>query len=778
MKGLKAVLWKDWKLFRTGAGLVSLVLPLLLLCLLRLGMGDSLRQAYVQPFPIAVRDLDQTVMSRTLVNQIGQVDLFSQVIPVEKETDGELLQRGCAAVLTIPKDFFYTMYSMDNGLVEVSLNDAMPLEASLLHAMFVSVMDIISTDQAVGRAVFRFCYGDLDSQTTAQLWEDTSQQIIRDALGRQQVFTQTGEASALQSDLELRLLACALSLICLFFPLSAVKTLPQELSSGILPRYLASGGRAPVFFLSKFLSSILLALPSLGLILLVFPQKRPWMLLLAFLTLYLFGFSLLLCLSAWAKDAADAQRWGNLLLLLSLILGGILYPAQLLPGFAQQVGTLTLPHWALRALGLLSTVRSPLQLLTGLWPVWDASAALFLLAVPGLRRNKGSSFPLPQPREAVQPPAPSSGKVFPFLPLSLQKLKAMSGGVATFTCLLLTAALCGALAASSLREPPDTLTLGVVLSDSDPYAAQLCDRLSAQPGLEVLQTDPEAGDDLLSSGRIEGLLTVETGYGTALAGQGALPLRYRNAPGASSGTATREIIAGQASAQRAILRGLADAEKRLGRFLSSGERSSLLAQIETEEAASAPLYAVTGLPGTGTPESLLIPGQFSLALFVMLLTALTWCTWAGTPDARRVEHRLFSLPGGPALSYASDALALLLAVLAAGACSLLWGGTPLRDWLILPAYGLCVAGLALTLARWGAAGRMDALAPFITLLTCLVGGCFGDISLLSPALSALSLLTPQGLALRWSAGAAFPMSLLTVLGLVFLLLGAPRPHPE
>ena len=348
MKGLKAVLWKDLRLFRSGAGLFSLVLPLALLCLLRLGMGDSLRQAYVQPFPIAVRDQDQTVMSRSLISQISQVDLFSQVITVEGETDEELLKNGCAAVLTIPEGFFFDMYSMDNGLVEVSLNREMPLEASLLRSMFVSIMDIISSDQAAGRAVFRFCYGDLDGQTTARMWEETSRQIILDALGRQQVFSQSEEASDLHGNLELRLLSCTLSLICLFFPLSAVKTLPQELSSGVLPRYLAAGGQVRAFFLSKFLSGLLLAFPSLLLILLIFPQERPYMVLLLALGLYLFGFSLLLCLSAWAGDAAGAQRWGNLLLLLSLVLGGALYPAQLLPGPARLFGMLTLPHWAIR----------------------------------------------------------------------------------------------------------------------------------------------------------------------------------------------------------------------------------------------------------------------------------------------------------------------------------------------------------------------------------------------------------------------------------------------
>lgn len=770
MKGLKAVLWKDLRLFRSGAGLFSLVLPLALLCLLRLGMGDSLRQAYVQPFPIAVRDQDQTVMSRSLISQISQVDLFSQVITVEGETDKELLKNGCAAVLTIPEGFFFDMYSMDNSLVEVSLNREMPLAASLLRSMFVSIMDIISADQAAGRAVFRFCYGDLDGQTTARMWEETSRQIILDALGRQQVFSQSEEASDLHGNLELRLLSCTLSLICLFFPLSAVKTLPQELSSGVLPRYLAAGGQVRAFFLSKFLSGLLLAFPSLLLILLIFPQERPHMVLLLALGLYLFGFSLLLCLSAWAGDAAGAQRWGNLLLLLSLVLGGALYPAQLLPGPARLIGMLTLPHWAIRGLSTLTVGAGAGQLLTALWPVWAMSALLLLLSIPGLRRTRGRVLASPAPEKATGVLTPVNGRVPPLLPLSLQKVKAMSGGLPGLVCLLLAVALCGSLAASAVREAPRTLRLGVVLPDSDPYASQLCERLSAQEGLEVLPVDGESGSSLLSSGRIEGLLTVAPGYTDALGKSGTLPLRYQSAVGTSSGQALREIIAGQASIQRAMLRGLADAEKRLERSLSHAERETLLAQMEAEETDAAPLYAVSGLDGMGTTESLFTPGQFSFALLAVMLTALTWCAWTGTPDARRVELRLASLPGGRALSYGSDALALLLVSTAAGVCALLLDGLVLPWCLPLLAYTFCVTGAALTLCRLGSAERMDVLAPFAALLTCLAGGCFGDLGSLSPALHALSLFTPQGLALR--GGGA--LLILTLAGSLLLLLGAPK----
>ena len=65
-----------------------------------------------------------------------------------------------------------------------------------------------------------------------------------------------------------------------------------------------------------------------------------------------------------------------------------------------------------------------------------------------------------------------------------------------------------------------------------------------------------------------------------------------------------------------------------------------------------------------------------------------------------------------------------------------------------------MAALALLLTRLSPqSGRVDTLAPFLALIICVLGGCFLDLSQLSPALQRLALLTPQGLALQSAGGA-------------------------
>ncbi len=773
MRGLGALLRKDLRLFRSGAGLLSLLLPALLLLALWAGMDDLSARAYLRPFPIAVRDLDNTPMSRSLMGQMERVDLFSQVIRAgEEEDDAALLAQGCAAVVTLPKDFFYTMYTMDNSLVTVTLNEDAPLEASLFRAVFVSVMEIISSDQSSARAVYRFCYGDLTPELEAQMWEETSHVLFTDALSRQALFDTALESAELGSGLSLRLFACVLSVLCLFFPLTVVKGLPEELASGVLPRFVAAGGRKGAFFCSKCLTAALLAAPSLALILPVLGGEDLGMALLLSLLLFLYGFCATLCLAAWAGEPARAQRWGNLLVLLSLVLGGALYPASLLPAPARALGGLTLPHWALKGLELIRAGGGVKALLCGMAPLPALSLGLLLLSLP----------PFLRPRRAPRRGSGGAGEEGNPLPrrgrpvsLSLYKLSAMSGRGRGLLALLLLCTLCGSMAACALSPGgPQSLRIAAVSPEGDPLAEELLDRLARREGVSLLPAEGEgAGRALLEDGRAEGLLRIGEGYAAALSQGAALPLNYESAVGAASPQAAREIIAGLVSAQRARQRGLLDAEARLGRALTAGERAALLSQMDREEAALAPLYHMTGSQGAPPSlDALFTPPLLGFSVLVVRLTQLTWGAWAGTPDARRVAARLSVLPAGRLLSWGSDLCALFLAGFAAGSCALLPGGFPApAAWGALMGCSFCTAALALLLCAAGSpGGRMDALAPFVALITSLLGGCFGNLGSLAPPLRSLALCTPQGLALAAAQGEMLPLGILFLAGGLFALL--------
>ena len=134
------------------------------------------------------------------------------------------------------------------------------------------------------------------------------------------------------------------------------------------------------------------------------------------------------------------------------------------------------------------------------------------------------------------------------------------------------------------------------------------------------------------------------------------------------------------------------------------------------------------------------------------------------------------LPWGRLLSYGSDCLALTGLGLACSLAILLPSGLPEPAVLgAVLAYAFCASALSLALVRLTALeGRVDGLAPFLALILCLLGGCFLDLSQLSPALARLSLFTPPGLALRAAEGAWGPAAALLGAGALLFAAGLPR----
>ncbi len=780
MRGLRAALYKDLKLFFTGAGALALILPFLLLLALRAGMGDLSKGAYVQPFPIGVRDLDNTIMSRSLLSQMGEIELFSRIIRLEEgEPDSAALEQGAAAVVTVPKDFFFDLYSMEDCPVDLTLNGETPLEASLFEGIFTSVMEIIRADQAAGAGLYRFCYGELTPELEQELYAGTSEQLIFDALGRQTVFDTGAGRADVQGGLERRLLACALSVLAMFSALAAVKTLPEELALGVLPRFRGVGGSAAAFALSKLLTAGLLALPTLALALAVFQPPQPEAVILLALLLLAGAFGLLLALAAWAGSAGAAQRWGNLFLLASLVLGGTLWPRHLLPAPLPALGKLTLPYYAALGLEGARAGLSAGQLLALVWPLALMGLAGGALALPGLGRRRGQDREEAAGREAAPAlqagEAGSTGRVSRLADMAVVKFRAMAGGRAGLAALLAVGLLCGMAAQSNRTGGAGALALGLCDLDGSPLSRELAAALEGRAGLEVIPfSRAEEGERALLLGEMEGLLVIGPGYASALEGEGRTPLSYTGAASALSAQGARELVAGQVSAQRARLRAANEAGERLGRPLNEGERAALMEEIDRVEAEMPPLFHVS-TAGGAVPAEPFAPSPMGFAALAALFTLFTAAPWTGSGDGRRAERRLSGLPGGLVLSYGSDCLALAGLGLMTALAVLLPGGP--GQLAMLPAAVGCAftcAALALAVTRFSAQeGRVDGLAPFLALILCLLGGCFLDVRQLSPGLAALALATPPGLALAAGEGSLAAWAGLVGEGVLFLLLGRP-----
>jgi hypothetical protein len=778
MSGLKAALYKDLKLFFRRTGLAVLLLPLALLLALQFGLTDSGAQSYLQPFPVAVRDEDNTIMSRSLVAQMSRVQVFSQILRAEDgEGDAQLLERGAAAVVTIPEDFFYDLYSMEDCPVQVTLNRTMPLESSLFNSMFSSVMEIIRANQSSWRGLYEFRYGaQLTPEQQSALYAEASNSLIQDALGRLTMFADDEKAEA-AGMVERKLLALLLAVIVLFFSLSTAKTLPEELALGVLPRFRAAGGSLAAFLCAKLLTALLSVFPTLLLTVLVLRSGRIGSLLLVGLILLAGAFGLLLAVAAWSGAPAAAQRWGNLLLLLSLVLGGGLWPRDLLPAPLALLGRWTLPHFGLLGVEAACRGMHAAGIFRLLWPVLLLGAAGFALALTGLRRRGGvRQIPVPSEAAADPPSPPPKGTVSRLVGMAAVKLRAMSGGYGGLALLLAGALLCGMTAASAQDGGAGRLRIAICDLDETTSSRELMELMIQQEKLSAAVCGEEKAQTLLLQGDVEGVLTIDPGYEQALqSGSGEPALRYAEANSSISATGVREIAAGQATVQRCRQRAIRLAGQRMDGPLNEEETARLLECISQAEADSSLLYNVQTADGAPLPDPFL-PTPMGFAALCVLFTLFTAAPWSGA-EGRRAARRLLSLPHGRLLACGSDCLALgILGFLTAAAVLL-----PCGAFSTLPAaaaYAFCSAALAQALTRFTAMeGRVDGFAPFLALFLCLLGGCFLDLSQLLPAFQTASLITPPGLALRAASGFLPAYAALLGQGALFLFIASPgRKH--
>lgn len=819
MRKWLAVFYKDFCLFLRGGSWLMLLLPFLLTAALMAGMGDMSQQIYVRPFPIAVRDLDDTIMSRSLLSQMEQVELFSEVWQAgAQETDEELLARGMAAVVTIPEDFFYELYTMADCPVEVVLNGERKLESALFRAIFSSVMDIIWGNQAAQRGLFRFCYGESAPAYESEMYAEASELLLRDALGRQNVFASATSPVDLPGVLIRRLLASILTVLAVLFSAAALKTLPEERQILALPRYRALGGSPLAFIVSKFMTVLILYSAVLlpiwkG----VLPADGEAFWLAAFAALA-GAFGTILALGVWT-DSRTVLYGSNLFLLVSLVFGGSLWPAHTLPPALAALGRLTLPYHIRLGLELAAQGSGGQTLLRAFAPALILGLAGGLAAAAGLKRAGKQKERMPAFRvrgEAIaeRPPGTVSGMlperalsagqgltaglrqeqlsglrqepapgqthavkprrmVCRLIELACLKGNAMVKGVGGLLILLAVALLCGMAVDAAEDGTASSLRLAVCDLDESALSEELMERLSGVSGLSILVSTEEDGRQKLLWEEAEGLLVIGEGYEQALKDGGRLPLSYESAAAALSAQGVREIVAGQVLVKRSRLRAVGQAAERLGHSLTESEVRGLMQEITQSEGPRTALYQIRTDSGPA-PADPFVPGRLSLVSLAVLFTLFTAAPWSRNADGRLVEKRMYSLPYGAMLSYGSDVLALMGIGLLTGTAVLLAGGAERAAWAAMAGYVFCAVGLSLALVRFTAQeGRVDGLGPFLALILCLAGGCFMDLAQAMPEFARIASWTPPGQMLAAGAGSRTALGLLLAEGVLFLALGAP-----
>ena len=790
MRSLLCALYKDLRLFHRGGGWLSLLLPLFLLPLMLLLLRPS--DFTVQPFPVAVKDEDRSFMSRSLIEQLRELPLFSEirVIP-EGETEERALSEGAAAAVTIPKDFFYSAYRYRGEPVKLSLNSSRPEEAAIFGELFRSIMGIMETEQAVSESVYALSFpGQLSEEKKEEMYESSSKLLLRAVLRRGLIFDERPERKELSRALLIRILSAVLFFLAFLLPLSILRSEAEERRMGVLPRFLLSGGSRSAFFLSKLLLSLFLFLPPCLILLLPLHSlgmQEPALFLL-FSVLELFSSFLFLSgLTMLFSGGRPLLLFGNLFLAGSLLLGGSFLDPSSLPPLLRSLSDLTPLRGNLLFLGLLSKGSSSFLLPLSALPLLLLSfCGILFLFISAFKKR---FFPSLSFSFSISPHMASEGReksgepasAFPegegrmcffrrLTRLSFLRAMALSGRRGGILLLLLSSLLLGALLSSFPGGGAKRIRIAAVDLDQSEASSLLLSELSSSDSLFTLETTEKEARRLLSLGEMEGVLFIKRGYAEGLKEGEKSLLHYESAENSLSSASVRETISGLSISEGILESAKSRAEGLLGRELRKEEEGALSLSIRKRRGEKR-LYFESEQKGQ-SGEELLMPGREGfLALYLLLLSfSISGALFEG--GGRASERRMRSMERGVELDLLSAFFGILFLLTISFLPFLPFCRIGIRGTALLFLYSASLSSLLLLLSSFlrterGAEGN----AALLSLLFSLLGGCFSGLSLLPPLLNVPGFLLPPGLFLRALSGRKTAVLLLFLLSLLFLFLG-------
>ena len=771
MNGFLAALKKDMCLFFRKGGLFSLLFPLLLLPLfLFFFRGNS---GGLQAFPVSVIDEDETLMSKTLIRQMEEVELFSEVHKISREDISEELEKGSVGVLRIPKDFFYTAYRFQGEPVELILNERRATESAILESVFTSIMKIMEKEQEMSLAVFHTAYGEkLSASEEEELYHRASERLLNSVLKRQLIFQNEEVGANVAFALIMRIASALLFLFLSFISLSMVSAVPEEEKKGIVSRFRQMGGRG--FCLSKFLLLFLLSLPALSLSLLFLykafalsPEK------LLFFTLYynlsLLGFYLFFWgIFSFIREERLAKNFSVCLIFLLLLFTGRLFSAGRLPFSLARFSPISINALLLEGLrrGYSPVRLMPFVLPLGLFPL----LGILLRFAHSFSEKRGlleKETVFPKRRGFEEDRIRGKQFLMHCLPFPAWRGYILLGRTVGVLLFLLFCLCLGRYAEDKAQEK---IAVYLVNEDGGEWSRELIRDMEAEKSLEIRLIPEREKEEKLLYGDREGVLTIREGYTGDREEKGKL--LYESGSASLSEMGLREIVAAVVAGEK-IERGANDyLSSLLGREIRADEQD-LLTKNQKKYKRTSPLYTVRKQNGA-TREELFSPRREAVYAFLLYFFLFSLASVAGEGEEKRVGARLQSIAGASRRYL----IGFFLVFLGISLCFFfaLRLDFSFNAMLSLFSYTLFLFGFSRFLSvRVLGEGAETGLSLNLGLFFCLSGGAFMDFAALSGWIKYMPYLSPVGLFLKGTEGELLASAILLVIGLCTCRSSYDRP---
>lgn len=367
MNGFKACLYKDICLLGPQTALLGIILTVLLALFSAFGMNDAMDKAVtVQPFALGVIDEDDSVFSRAFLTQLRAVPVFSR-IRIKKAGDDEPLTNkslkagdffkkeefgDCAAIIVIPRDYFYSLYEMRGEPSLVILNENMPLEARLTLGMISSAAETVCAErEAWYSAYMLYTDGKPNEAEYYDFLDKASTQMFKSVIDRKAVFDKE-EAQYIDAGKQIvtAFAACACGMLILFICTGVLKTLPEEACSGVFDRFKALGGKTVSVLLSKLVTAAVFTIPGIITVMLVLKVPLSFYNIILIIFAMFAAFGIVFMISTLCENAQQLMLTGSIATIVSQLFGGVIYPVGLMSETLKPLRLFCIPYHIMQGL--------------------------------------------------------------------------------------------------------------------------------------------------------------------------------------------------------------------------------------------------------------------------------------------------------------------------------------------------------------------------------------------------------------------------------------------
>lgn len=349
---------RDWKTLA-----LILLLPLTLVAITAYGVAPVLEQnAYVEPFAVAVVDLDPKWETRTLIRHFERAPAMADLVRVQR-TDQEaamnlLRSDQVAAMIIIPGGFTERMAQGENIPFTVVGNPRRPLQAAIIRSMMQSGADLVTAAQSGVNTVMHYLgAAGAGADTLDQAFARSVQDFSLQSLGRTRVL-EVAVVSATAGATPFQYYSVALGVV--FLLLSGTMALRSG-EGGRLLRLRAHGATAGQVAWAQFLGLTLLQYVQMLVVYLPLAalargwfQGHPLWAAAVLLAVAAAGAGLLVLIGSLAPNAATANLLALTAIAVLSLAGGSVLPPAYLPPALRALGWLSPNRWAID--GLIHTV--------------------------------------------------------------------------------------------------------------------------------------------------------------------------------------------------------------------------------------------------------------------------------------------------------------------------------------------------------------------------------------------------------------------------------------